>query len=142
MQYTIQKFIPLLARIFLSAIFIKAGIDKILDPAGTVDTMTGKGIPLAGILLIPTIIVLIAGGLSVLVGFKARYGALALIGFLIPATLIFHTDFSNPIQEIMFLKNLGLMGGLLMIYAYGAGSFSIDEGQTPPDTKNYNPRIG
>ncbi|MCT7951686.1 DoxX family protein [Ancylothrix sp. C2] len=139
MENQIQKFLPLLARIFLSAIFIKAGIDKILDPAGTQDTMTGKGIPLAGILLIPTIIVLVAGGLSVLFGFKARYGALALIGFLIPATLIFHTDFSNRIQEIMFLKNLGLIGGLLMIAAFGAGPLSIDERNT---THNSNPRLG
>lgn len=142
MQNQIQKFIPLLARIFLSAIFIQSGIGKILDPAGTQDTMTGKGIPLAGILLIPTIIVLVAGGLSVLLGFKARYGALALIGFLIPATLIFHTDFSNRIQEIMFFKNLGLIGGLLMIAAYGAGPLSIDENLRQTNTTNRDASIG
>ncbi|HAG84923.1 MAG TPA: DoxX family protein [Cyanobacteria bacterium UBA12227] len=119
-----EKYIPLLARIFLSAIFIKSGIEKILDPANTQDYMTAKGIPLAGVLLIPTIIVLVGGGLSVLLGYKARWGALLLIGFLIPATLIFHTDFPN--QEVNFMKNIGLMGGLLMVVAFGAGELSLD----------------
>ncbi len=119
-----EKYIPLLARIFLSAIFIKSGIEKILDPANTQDYMTTKGIPLAGVLLIPTIIVLVGGGLSVLLGYKARWGALLLIGFLIPATLIFHTDFPN--QEVNFMKNIGLMGGLLMVVAFGAGELSLD----------------
>jgi len=122
-----QKYIPLLARIFLSAIFIKSGVDKILDRPGTQQFMEAKGIPLAGLLLIPTIIVLVGGGLSVLLGYKARLGALLLIGFLIPATLIFHTNFSEPQQEIQFMKNLGLMGGLLMVVAFGAGPISLDE---------------
>jgi len=122
-----QKYIPLLARIFLSAIFIKSGVDKILDSPGTQQFMADKGIPLAGLLLIPTIIVLVGGGLSVLLGYKARLGALLLIGFLIPATLIFHRNLSDRQQEIQFMKNLGLMGGLLMVVAFGAGPISLDE---------------
>ena len=93
-----EKYIPLLARLFLSAIFIKSGIGKIFGFASTQQYMTAKGIPLAGILLIPTILVLLAGGFSVLFGYKSRWGALLLIGFLIPATLIFHTSF--PEEEI------------------------------------------
>ncbi len=122
-----QTYIPLLARIFLSVIFIKSGVDKLLDPESTRQTMESAGIPFSGILLVPTIIVLIAGGLSVLVGYWARYGALLLVGFLIPATLIFHTDFSQGLQQIQFLKNLGLMGGLLMVFAYGAGRWSLSD---------------
>ena len=128
-----QKYTPLLARIFLCAIFIKAGINKVLNPAATQQYMESKGIPFAGLLLIPTIIVLLVGGLSVLLGYKARWGALLLIGFLIPTTLIFHTDF--PAEEIAFLKNLGLMGGLLMVVAFGAGAVSFDgrtESRSPP----------
>ncbi|HBB30946.1 MAG TPA: DoxX family protein [Cyanobacteria bacterium UBA8803] len=120
-----QKYTPVLARIFLSAIFIKSGIDKLIDPASTQQYMASKGIPLSGLLLIPTIIVLVGGGISVLLGYKARWGALLLIGFLIPTTLIFHTDF--PEQESQFLKNLGLMGGLMMVVAFGAGAISFDE---------------
>ncbi|NES82807.1 MAG: DoxX family protein [Moorea sp. SIO2B7] len=122
-----QKYIPLLARIFLSAIFIKSGIDKIFNIEGTTKYMEANGIPFAGLILIPTIIVLVGGGLSVLLGYKARWGALLLIGFLIPATLIFHTDLSQRIQEIQFMKNLGLMGGLMMVVAFGAGAISFDE---------------
>ncbi|MBD2039464.1 DoxX family protein [Microcoleus sp. FACHB-672] len=122
-----QKYVPLLARIFLSLIFIKAGIDKLLDPGSTIQQMASKGIPLPGVLIVPTIILLIAGGLSVLLGFKARYGALGLIGFLIPTTLIFHTNFAEPMQQGQFLKNLGLMGGLLMVVAFGSGALSVDD---------------
>ncbi|MEQ8757061.1 MAG: DoxX family protein [Coleofasciculus sp. G1-WW12-02] len=120
-----QKYLPLVARIFLSAIFIKSGIGKIFGFASTQQYMAASGIPLAGLVLIPTIIVLLGGGLSVLFGYKARWGALLLIGFLIPATLIFHTNF--PEEEIAFFKNLGLMGGLLMVVAFGAGAISFDE---------------
>jgi len=121
----LQKWTSLLGRIFLSAVFIKSGIGKILGGATTQQYMESSGVP--GWLLIPTIAVLLIGGISVLVGFKARYGALLLIGFLIPATLIFHNVFTDPSQEIAFMKNLGLIGGLLMITAFGSGSVSLDE---------------
>jgi len=121
----LQPWTSLLGRIFLSAIFIKSALGKISGGAGTQQYMESSGVP--GWLLIPTIIVLLIGGLSVLVGYKARYGALALIGFLIPATLIFHNVFINPDQEIAFLKNLALMGGLLMIASFGPGRISFDE---------------
>ncbi len=121
----LQPWTSLLARIFLSAVFIKSGIGKIFGGAGTQQYMESSGVP--GWLLIPTIIVLLIGGLSVLVGYKARYGALALVGFLIPATLIFHNIFIDPTQEIAFMKNLGLMGGLLMVTSFGPGRISFDE---------------
>jgi putative oxidoreductase len=119
-----EKFIPLLARILLSTIFIKSGIDKTLDPISTQQYMAAKGLPFPSLLLVATIFVLFVGGLSILLGYQARWGALLLIGFLIPATLIFHTNF--PDEEIAFFKNLGLMGGLFMIVAYGSGSYSLD----------------
>ncbi len=121
----LQPWTSLLGRIFLSAVFIKSGIGKIFGGAGTQQYMESSGVP--GWLLIPTIIVLLVGGLSVLVGYQARYGALALVGFLIQATLIFHNIFIDPTQEIAFMKNLGLMGGLLMIASFGPGRISFDE---------------
>ena len=123
-----QPWTSLLARIFLSAIFIKSGIGKIFSGASTQQYMESSGVP--GWLLIPTIIVLLVGGLSVLLGYKARYGALVLVGFLIPATLIFHNVFIEPAQEVAFMKNLGLMGGLLMVTAFGPGRISFDEKST------------
>lgn len=120
----LQQWTSLIGRIFLSAIFIKSGISKIFGATGTQQYMESSGVP--GWLLIPTIIVLLIGGLSVLVGYKTRYGALLLVGFLIPATLIFHNIFIDPAQEINFLKNLGLIGGLLMIASFGLGPISFD----------------
>ncbi|NEQ39392.1 MAG: DoxX family protein [Okeania sp. SIO3I5] len=121
----LQPWTSLLGRIFLSAIFINSAIGKISGGAATQQYMESSGVP--GWLLIPTILVLLVGGLSVLVGYKARYGALALIGFLIPATLIFHNDFTDSDQKIAFMKNLGLIGGLLMITSFGPGRISVDE---------------
>ncbi len=123
-----MNYIPLVARIFLAVIFLRSGISKILDFSGTQQFMSANGIPLAltGLLLVGSIIFELAGGLSVLLGYKARWGAIALIIFLIPATLIFHTNFAEEMQVIQFLKNLALMGGLLMVVYFGSGPVSVD----------------
>ena len=120
-----KKYLPLLARIFLSLIFLKSGIEKIIASDATQQYMQSKGV--SPLLLIPTIVVLLLGSLSILLGYRSRIGALMLVGFLIPATLIFHTDFSQSLQEIQFFKNLGLIGGLLMVVAFGAGEISFDK---------------
>ena len=123
-QATFQSYVSLLARFFLSAIFIKSGVSKLLSPGQTQAYMASKGLPLTEVLLWATILVLILGGVSVLLGYKSKIGACLLIGFFIPATLIFHGTF--PEEEIAFFKNLGLMGGLLMILAFGSGKFSLE----------------
>lgn len=124
--YNSKNVISLIARILLSALFIWSGVNKILDPAGTQQYMMSKGIPLVGLLYLATVVVEVGGGLSVLLGYKARWGAIALALFLIPATLIFHTNFAEQMQQIAFMKNLALIGGLLMIVQYGAGRISLD----------------
>ncbi|MEM6424181.1 MAG: DoxX family protein [Cyanobacteria bacterium P01_H01_bin.119] len=111
----------LIARLMLSAIFAQSALGKILDPTSTQAFMQSKGIP--GILIWPTIAVLVVGTLSIVLGYKARIGAWLLIGFLIPTTLIFHVGAG---EQIAFLKNLGLIGGLLMVAVVGSGSISID----------------
>lgn len=122
-----MNYIPLIARIFLAAIFLRSGISKILDFGGTQQVMAANGIPLAltGLLLIGSIIFELAGGLSVLLGYKARLGAIALILFLIPTTLIFHTNFAEDMQVNQFLKNLALIGGLLMVVYFDSGPLSL-----------------
>ncbi len=124
--YTSKNVISLIARILLSALFIWSGINKILNPAGTQQYMTANGLPLVGLLYLATVIVEVGGGLSVLLGYKARWGAIALALFLVPATLIFHTNFADQMQQIAFMKNLAIFGGLLMIVQYGAGRISLD----------------
>jgi putative oxidoreductase len=121
-----KDYIPLVARFFIAAIFLMSGAGKIADPAGTQQYMAAYGMPLTGLFLLGAIVFEVAGGISVLTGFKARWGAVALIVFLIPTTLIFHTAFAERLQVIMFMKNLAIMGGLLMIAYFGAGPVSLD----------------
>ncbi len=128
----IQRFLPLTARILLAAVFIISGSLKIPNFEMTAQFMAAKGMPMTTILLCGAIAVEILGGLSVLVGFNARIGALALALFLIPTTLIFHSFWT--VEEAMarqgdfysFFKNLSVMGGLLMVVSFGAGGMSID----------------
>ena len=118
-----MKYIPLAARVCLCLIFLKAGISHILGYSGTVEMMAGQGLPIPDVLLIFTIAFQILGGLSLLLGYKVAIGSILLILFLIPATLVFH----NPASDINgFLKNIGLIGGLLMVIYAGAGALSID----------------
>ena len=122
-----QSFIPLIARFFLSLIFLSSLLGKIGNFKGTAGYMQSMGMTFATeFFLLGAMVLLAAGGLSVLLGYKAKIGALLLMVFLIPATLIFHTDFSNQMQMIMFMKNIAIMGGLLMVYAYGSGPYSLD----------------
>lgn len=115
----------LLGRIFIAVIFLYSGSKKIFNFESTVTYMASKNLPFTSLLLVMTIIVLLIGGLSVLLGFKTEIGAWLLIGFLIPTTLIFHGQF--PEETNQFLKNLGLMGGLLMLVSFGAGKWSLDQ---------------
>jgi putative oxidoreductase len=123
----LQKYVPVIARTLLTALFLQSGIGKILGFEGTRDLMASVGIPLTSIVLVFTIAFLIIGSLMVIFGFKARIGAILLLAFLIPATLVFHNPIGNPGELNSFLRNLSLTGGLLMVLAYGAGAISIDE---------------
>ncbi|MDX2212009.1 MAG: DoxX family protein [Oculatellaceae cyanobacterium bins.114] len=123
--YATRNYIPLIARILLSVLFLVSGINKVLHPAATQDYMAAAGMPLTGLFLIAAIALEIGAGLSVLLGYQARWGAIALIGFTALATLIFHTNLSDQLQQIMFLKNLAIIGGLLMIVQYGSGTIAL-----------------
>jgi putative oxidoreductase len=120
-----RSYVPLIARTLLGLIFVMSGITKITGFEGTQQYMASHGIPLTAVALVGAIVVEILGGLSIILGLWARAGAAALFLFLIPATLIFHTDFSQQTQMIMFLKNLSIMGGLLLVIAFGSGTYRI-----------------
>jgi len=117
-----------IARLLLGLIFVVSGANKIAGFEGTLQHMAEYGMPATGLLLVGAIVVELAGGLSVMLGYGARVGAAALVLFLIPATLIFHTDFSQQTQVIMFLKNLSIMGGLLLLTVHGPGPYSLRPG--------------
>ncbi|MFQ5641881.1 MAG: DoxX family protein, partial [bacterium] len=101
-------------------------LGKIFDPASSMGYMKAVGMPVVGFFLVMAIILEVAGGISVLLGFKAKWGALALIIFLIPTTLIFHNNLSDQIQMIMFMKNLAILGGLIALAINGPGAMSLD----------------
>ena len=121
-----QNILVPIGRLFLSAIFLSSGFGKIFKFAGTQQYMEAKGMPIAALFLVFAIILEITGGLSVLLGYKTKWGALALIIFLIPATLIFHNQLSDQMQMIMFMKNVAILGGLFMVVSFGAGPLSLD----------------
>ena len=120
-----RSYLPLLARVLLGLIFVMSGLTKITGFEATQQQMASQGMPLTAVFLVGAIVVEILGGLSVILGLWARAGAAALVLFLIPATLIFHTDFSQQTQMVMFLKNLSIMGGLLLVLAFGSGPYRI-----------------
>jgi putative oxidoreductase len=125
-----QALIMLLARFCIAFIFLMSGLAKVMNPSGTQQYMAQYGMPLTFLFLIGAICVELLGGLSVLTGLKAKWGALVLFLFLIPTTLIFHREFSDQTQVIMFMKNLAIMGGLLLLVCHGPGKISMDAFKT------------
>jgi len=120
-----------IGRILLALIFVVSGVGKITGYAGTAAVMAAKGLPMVDVLLPLTIAVELGGGLLLALGWKARWAAAALLLFLIPTTLIFHQFWGiepklAQMQKIHFLKNVAIMGGMLMVLAIGAGRWSVD----------------
>ena len=116
--------IVLLARLFLAHIFLLAGFGKITGYAGTQGYMESMGVP--GVLLPLVIVLEIGGSLALIVGLFTRWVALALAAFCVAAALIFHRNFAEQMQMILFMKNFAMAGGLLLLYVHGSGAFSID----------------
>lgn len=116
----------LIGRILLAVIFFMAGINKIGNPGGTQQYMAAHGMPLTALLLVVAIIIELAGSISLFLGYKARLGAWILVIFMIPTTLIFHTNFADQNQMIHFMKNLSMTGGLLYVATFGTGELSLD----------------
>ncbi|HEX9583009.1 MAG TPA: DoxX family protein [Gammaproteobacteria bacterium] len=111
-------------RVLISAMFVMAGLTKIGGYAGTQAYMESQGVP--GMLLPLVILLETGGGLAVIVGWQTRIFAFLLAGFCLLAALVFHLDFGDQMQSILFMKNLGLAGGFLFLVANGAGALSLD----------------
>jgi putative oxidoreductase len=122
-----HRYVTLAGRILIAAIFLMSGIGKIADPHGTQQYMQAMGMTWATTFFyVSAIVIEVGGGLSLLLGYWTRAGAIALILFMIPTTLMFHTNFADQNQMIHFLKNLAMFGGLFYVAAYGAGPVSLD----------------
>lgn len=119
-----EKYSSVVARVLLAHIFILAGISKITGYAGTQGYMESVGVP--GMLLPLVIILELGGGLAILVGWQTRWASYALGAFTVIAAVIFHSNLADQLQMIMFMKNLAITGGLLLLAEHGPGAFSIE----------------
>ena len=119
-----MNIIDILGRIFLSTIFLINGVGKIFHYEGTIQYMENFNVP--GNLIIPAIIVEIVFPILLIIGYQTRFSAFVLSLFTLALAVIFHTDFSDQIQVISFLKNIAIAGGFLIILFRGAGKYSID----------------
>ncbi len=122
----LKAFAVLIGRILLVVIFLKSGLGKIENFQGTAQMMAGHGMPYAPFFLVGAIFFELVGSITVILGLFARYGALLLLIFLIPTTLIFHNIFADPKMMIQFMKNVSMFGGLLILLAFGPGRLSFD----------------
>ena len=116
--------IEFFGRIFLSAVFLIAGVNKIFNHEGTTAYMEGFGVP--GSLYIPAIILEILFPLLIIIGYKTKISALIMALFSVSLAIIFHTDFSNQMQVMSFLKNFAIAGGFVIIFVNGPSRWSID----------------
>jgi len=125
--------IPVLtARILLALMFLLAGLSKFAGLDGTAGYIASKGLPMAGLLAFGTAALEVGGALLLIVGWKARWAALALAAFTLMASVLFHNYWAMPadqqmMQQLMFMKNLAVVGGLLTLFAFGPGSLSLDQ---------------
>ncbi len=113
-----------LGRIMISLMFVTSGLGKISGYAGTQGYMEAMGVP--GVLLPLVIALEVLGGLAVMLGWHTRIAAFLLAGFSLLSALLFHANFGDQMQMIMFMKNIAIAGGFLMIVSLGGGAFSLD----------------
>lgn len=126
-----QNPLSLIGRLLLALLFIPAGISKISGFEGTVGYIASVGLPLPTLAAVGTIVLEIGAGLMLALGWKTRWAALALAAFTLLATVIFHNFWAMPadkafVQQLMFFKNIAVVGGLLVVAAFGAGRLSLD----------------
>jgi putative oxidoreductase len=146
-MHVIQGFLSLVARLMIAAIFLSSAVmNKIPQFNAVAEMMADKGVPQPKILLAGAIAFLILGSVSLILGFRARLGALLLLAFLAAATHYFHAFWKLPPdtaaetirnEQIAFMKNLALMGTMVFLLANGAGPWSLDARRgaaTEPDT--------
>jgi putative oxidoreductase len=123
--------LALLARALLALVFIVAGVSKFGGLAGTAGYIASKGLPMPGVLALLTAVLEVVAGVAVLIGWRARLAALVLALFTLLASVLFHNFWAMPaeqqmMQQLMFMKNISITGGLLLLVALGAGGWSLD----------------
>ena len=116
--------VELVGRIFLSALFLIEGFGKISNQENVIMYMEDYGVP--EILFVPATVLEILFPLLLIVGYKTKWAAAVMALFTFTVAIIFHTDFSEGMQMIFFLKDLAIAGGFMIILVYGPGKISLD----------------
>ena len=116
--------VELVGRIFLSTIFLLAGVGKIFNYESTIEYMESFNVP--GYLITPAIIIEILFPILIIIGYRTKLSAIILSLFTILLAIIFHNDFSNQMQLMSFLKNFAIAGGFMIIFVYGSNKISLD----------------
>ena len=123
----------LVGRVLLAFMFVYAGFNKIGGFAGTEAAIASKDLPMPALATVVAIVVEFVGGLMLVIGWKARWAALAVAVFTFVASIYFHNfwamaDQAVRVNQLMFMKNVAVIGGLLMVFAFGPGRYSLDRG--------------
>jgi putative oxidoreductase len=126
-----SSFTPLAGRILMSVVFLVSGLFKIGGYTQFVGYAAAKGVPMPSVAIACAVVLELAGGLAILVGFQTKIAAWLLFLYLIPVTFFFHNFWALQGAEqqnnmIHFLKNVAIMGGLVILAANGAGPYSVD----------------
>lgn len=131
MTAPLQNSLSLVGRLLLALLFLPAGLTKISGFADTVGYIASAGLPLPQVAAVVAILVEVLGGLALVAGYGTRLAALALVVFTLVANFGFHNFWTAPadqamVQQLLFFKNLAVIGGLLVLAAHGAGAYSVD----------------
>jgi putative oxidoreductase len=126
-----QNLAALVGRMLLALIFVFSGIGKVMDPAGTLGYMNSAGLPFPQLLLWASVVVEIGASAILVLGWKARWGAAALFLWMIPVTAVFHNPWAGDpaqaqMQMVHLLKNISIVGGLLLAIAFGPGDWAVE----------------
>jgi putative oxidoreductase len=123
---TDTRYIPLLGRVLIAAIYLLSGFGKLTAPAATAGYIASAGLPLPLLGVIIAIGVELGGGVLLVLGYQTRLVALVMAIFTVATAVFFHNNFADQNMMIHFLKNIAMTGGLLQVVAFGAGSLSLD----------------
>lgn len=131
MSESLKSPLVLVGRLLLALMFVLAGFSKLGGIEGTAAYIASAGLPMATALAVIVGLLELVGGIAIMLGYHARWAALALGLFTLAASLLFHNFWSMPadkafVQQLMFMKNLSVAGGLFVVAALGAGALSLD----------------
>jgi putative oxidoreductase len=131
MPESLKSPLIVVGRVLLALMFILSGFGKLADISGTAGYIASGGLPMASALAVLVGLLELVGGIAIAIGFQARWAALALGLFTLAASFLFHQFWAAPadqafVQQLMFMKNLSVAGGLFIVAALSAGPVSID----------------